>query len=230
MRGILKNHYGLMFGAISILAITVLTFSQGCSNSKSPTGSSGSQAFTPKAVQITVGDTVKWVGVSGSHTVTSGTGASDPTVGQLFDQVLGAGQTFSHVFSAAGVVSYFCRPHEAMGMKGTVTISAASAPKIVQVATSGASFSPANVSINVGDAVKWTSSGSHTVTSGTGAADPNVGALFDEGLSVGQTFQFTFTVPGVYHYFCRPHESSGMKGTVTVTAVKPKTVVVNATS
>ena len=216
---------------IKLLTVVSLSAGLGCTSSSSPTdyGNGGSPAFSPKDVQINVGDTVKWVGVSGTNTVTSGTGAGDPNAGTLFDQPLAAGQSFSRAFTAAGVVPYFCRPHEAMGMKGTVTVSAVVA-QIVQVSASGVSFSPANVSIHVGDAVKWSSSGAHTVTSGPGSSDPNAGSLFDKTLSAGQTFQHAFTSPGTYHYFCRPHEGAGMKGTITVTEVKPQSVQVNATS
>lgn len=230
MRNSFQRSLGWAEVAVCAMALTSLLFlSQGCTSSKSPSGSGGGASFTPKDVQINVGDTVKWVGVSGTHTVTSGNGANDFSSGQLFDQELAVGQTFSRVFETPGVVPYFCRPHEAMGMKGTVTV-AAIASQTVQVSASGVSFSPANVSINVGDAVRWTSSGSHTVTSGTGAADPNAGNEFDRTLPAGQSFQHTFSAPGVYHYFCRPHEGSGMKGTVTVTALKAKTVIVDATS
>jgi plastocyanin len=42
--------------------------------------------------------------------------------------------------------------------------------------------------------------------------------LYDHTLSPkgrdGDTFEFTFTKPGTYQYFCRPHQS--MFGTITV--------------
>lgn len=81
-------------------------------------------------------------------------------------------------------------------------------------------FSPSNLTILAGDTVRWTwTGGSHTVTSGTGAADPNVGALFDAPLnSVSTTFDYVFNTPGTYPYFCRPHESFGMTGVITVDA------------
>jgi hypothetical protein len=66
--------------------------------------------------------------------------------------------------------------------------------------------------------VRWVwSAGSHTVTSGTGGADPNAGSLFDAPLtSASTTFQYVFNTAGTYPYFCRPHESFGMTGTITV--------------
>ncbi len=85
-------------------------------------------AFSPEVITINVGDTVTWQWSSFSHTVTSGTGAADPQVGQLFDGPLSSfNPTFSHTFTAAGVVDYFCRPHELMGMTGVVVVQDASA-------------------------------------------------------------------------------------------------------
>ncbi len=34
--------------------------------------------------------------------------------------------------------------------------------------------------------------------------------------SSGNTYSFTFTTAGSYPYFCRPHASLGMTGTITV--------------
>jgi plastocyanin len=98
------------------------------------------------------------------------------------------------------------------------TNSNGSDPQTFQVSASGISFSPASLTIHVGDTVRWTSSGSHTVTSGTGAADLSAGSLFDQTLNSGGSFTRVFETAGVYQYFCRPHEAAGMKGTVTVLA------------
>jgi plastocyanin len=89
------------------------------------------------------------------------------------------------------------------------------------VTQTGTSFSPANLVIEVGDTVRWVwTSLAHTVTSGTGASDPNVGALFDAALnSFSPQFQFTFNQAGTVPYFCRPHELGGMTGTIVVEEV-----------
>lgn len=211
--------------ALGLTTVSFLTLS-GCSDSKSTDSGGGfNPKFTPQTAEIVVGDTIRWTMVSGDHTVTSGTGAADANAGQLFDETLNEGQSFTYVFGSAGSFPYFCRPHEADGMTGTVNVSAVTA-KTVSVSASGTSFSPANITIEAGDAVKWSSTGTHTVTSGTGSSAPNVGVLFDQSLPSGQTFTFTFTTPGTYPYFCRPHEGLGMKGTVTVTERTSKTVVV----
>jgi plastocyanin len=89
------------------------------------------------------------------------------------------------------------------------------------VTQSGLGFSPANLTIEVGDTVRWVwTSLAHTVTSGTGASDPNVGVLFDAPLnSFSPQFQFTFNQAGTVPYFCRPHELGGMTGTIVVEEV-----------
>jgi plastocyanin len=80
-------------------------------------------AFSPDVVVINVGDTVTWQWTSFSHTVTNGTGSTDPNVGRRFDAALSSlNPTFSFTFTTAGTVPYFCRPHELMGMSGTVIV------------------------------------------------------------------------------------------------------------
>ena len=73
-------------------------------------------------------------------------------------------------------------------------------------------FSPQNISIASNTTVTWRNNDSvaHTVTSLTGAP---VG--FDSGtLNPGQSFTYTFTVPGIYPYYCMIH--TFMHGNVTV--------------
>ena len=74
-------------------------------------------------------------------------------------------------------------------------------------------FDPANITVEPGTTVTWVQSGNnpHTTTSYDG--------LWDSGLlpgGSGQTFSFTFDEPGTFDYFCIPHESLGMIGSVTV--------------
>jgi len=88
-------------------------------------------------------------------------------------------------------------------------VPASASGAIVDVGIPGFSFSPQNVTIDVGDTVRWTNSHtvSHTTTSNT--------LVWDSGsLGPGQQFQFTFTAPGVFPYHCSLH--TVMMGTVTV--------------
>ena len=75
-------------------------------------------------------------------------------------------------------------------------------------------FEPANITVEPGTTVTWVQSGNnpHTTTSYDG--------LWDSGMiegGSGGTFSFTFEEPGTFDYFCIPHESLGMIGSVTVT-------------
>ena len=86
----------------------------------------------------------------------------------------------------------------------------------VQVAASGLQFTPQDVTINVGDTVRWTWVGSgHSTTSGTPG---NPDGLWDSGVqNAGFTFSFTFTTAGVFNYYCSPHGlCCGMIGSVSV--------------
>jgi plastocyanin len=87
-------------------------------------------------------------------------------------------------------------------------------------------FTPSIVTIHAGDSVEWRHVGSsipHTTTSGTGAADPQAGVLWDESLNPSDTFAYEFDIPGNYDYFCRIHEGSGMTGQVIVISAVPTT-------
>ena len=81
------------------------------------------------------------------------------------------------------------------------------------------SYDPMDLTVSVGTTVRWTNNDSvaHTVTSGT--SDGTIGTsdgIFDSSfMNSGDTFEYTFTEPGTYTYFCRPHP--WMRGTVTVT-------------
>lgn len=76
------------------------------------------------------------------------------------------------------------------------------------------------VHISVGGTVRWRwVNGFHTITSGTGFADPNAGLIFDQPSdNISQQFLFTFATPETVPFFCSPHEILEMKGVVIVTA------------
>jgi len=88
----------------------------------------------------------------------------------------------------------------------------------------GYHFEPHVVRVNVGGTVTWTNeSGSHSTTAYHPDNDqpqlvPDGAASWDSGLrsEEGATFEHTFETEGVYHYYCTPHESLGMLGSVIV--------------
>jgi len=88
--------------------------------------------FSPDTITITEGDTIMWTDLSGlSHNVVStdcpATVASVAN-GDFSSGIPGAVDTYSVVFGSAGTVCYVCEPHGAIGMFGTITVEAATAP------------------------------------------------------------------------------------------------------
>lgn len=80
-----------------------------------------------------------------------------------------------------------------------------------KVTIANMSFSPADISIKTGTKVTWTNQDAvnHTVTENDGKTGPD-----SSPLGQGQSYSFTFSQPGTYHYHCSIH--SEMTGTVTV--------------
>jgi plastocyanin len=87
---------------------------------------------------------------------------------------------------------------------------------IVDVGLSGATFSPADLTIAPGTTVRWTNNDgqNHTVTP-SNSGQSGVWAR-QSGSAVGPMFMHTFTVPGEYNYFCEPHQAQGMTAVVRV--------------
>ena len=104
--------------------------------------------------------------------------------------------------------------------------SASTAPLLVKMVDMPATFQPATISIKVGETVEWKNVGNsvhHASSDPSTAVNPSevsnpAGAKpFDSGfLQPGQSYTYTFTVPGTYKYICAPHETSGMVGEVVV--------------
>jgi plastocyanin len=91
------------------------------------------------------------------------------------------------------------------------------------VAIASFNYQPADVRIAVGDTVEWRNLDPtvHTVTASRGE--------FSSGsMRQGQTFRATFNAPGVYPYFCEPHET--MRGMVSVTGTAAPTTTTTATT
>ncbi|AUV84391.1 hypothetical protein C2R22_22885 (plasmid) [Salinigranum rubrum] len=88
----------------------------------------------------------------------------------------------------------------------------------------GYHFEPHVVRVNVGGTVTWTNeSGSHSTTAYHPDNDqpqlaPDGATAWDSGIvsEQGATFEHTFETEGVYHYYCTPHETLGMIGSVIV--------------
>lgn len=101
-------------------------------------------------------------------------------------------------------------------MIGANTV-AALGDEIVEVGSEGNVFTPAEVTIQAGETVTWVNvNGWHNVVSYD--TDGKNNPLFTSGDPDFTEWQYsyTFTEAGVYDYYCLPHESAGMTGTITV--------------
>lgn len=99
-------------------------------------------------------------------------------------------------------------------VRGEVDYVVLEKPRLASVSMAGFSFVPQDITVDVGTTVTWDNpTGAwHTVTSLTSGYDFNSGQI-----DPGQEWSHTFVRPGVYDYFCIPHQGLGMVGTVTVT-------------
>ena len=72
-------------------------------------------------------------------------------------------------------------------------------------------FDPSSITVRVGTTVVWRNNGqqTHDIHARDGSFDSPL-------LNPGNTFTFTFTKPGLYPYYCIPHEGDGMIGQVEV--------------
>lgn len=144
-------------------------------------------------------------------------------------------RSFLHVLGAGGTVAV------GAGLAGCTSSGASSAENepvngILVEMTDSSRFEPETVEIPAGETVAWRNVGAvdHTVTAYEEKI-PADAAYFASGgfeseqaardgdadgtgeIEGGDEYKHTFKVSGRYEYFCIPHESMGMKGTVIVT-------------
>ena len=100
------------------------------------------------------------------------------------------------------------------GMGGTSSGGGGATASVVQFGGSlGLAYSPAALTVKVGDTVTWEGDFStHPLVSGASCGHPD--GTFQAGS--GTTFSFTFTAAGTYPYYCNVHCSLGMTGVVMV--------------
>jgi plastocyanin len=78
--------------------------------------------FTPSAINVRAGDTLRWNWVNGLHTVTSGAAC---TPSGLFNAPISSGSpVFNYVIphSFSGLLPYHCVPHCTFSMEGSATV------------------------------------------------------------------------------------------------------------
>ena len=131
--------------------------------------------------------------------------------------------------SAVKVFLAACLAGAAILGQATVATAATVEIKLMQTPAGKTYFDPAGVSIAPGDTVRWVQlSGFHSITAYHPSNDnhelriPASATPWDSDILLadypkrGATFEHIFTVPGVYDYFCKPHEMAGMVGRIVV--------------
>jgi plastocyanin len=92
-------------------------------------------------------------------------------------------------------------------------------------ATGRVGFDPVGLRVPVGTVVRWVNGGGvHTVTAyhpdngGRTLRIPDAAQPWDSGYlqGPGASFRLRLGVPGIYDYFCHPHETAGMVGRLLV--------------
>lgn len=179
----------------------------------------------------------------GTHTIRIETAQNDHTMYDPSKSV-----TFTVNVSASATPAAAASPAVAITPATTPASAATSVPATPTVAASPAAtpaassstltihmtnelrFTPAQLTIKVGQTVTWVNDSSLPHSSTDDLAKnpvaqqfpqysqlPDGASAWDSGiLQPGSTFSQTFTVAGTYNYFCVPHVLSGMRGTITV--------------
>ncbi len=83
------------------------------------------------------------------------------------------------------------------------------------ISTSGMSFSPSELTIEIGDTVTFINTGGSHNVNGTQATFPNNPESFGNSVGTGWTYQHIFSIVGEYDFQCDLHVSM-MNGKITV--------------
>ncbi len=179
----------------------------------------GNTYYDPMYPVVQPGDTIHWFREGGTHDVTSGVPCSDED-GVFYAPITGGNPTFDWTVpvDATGAIVYYCGVggHCVNGDQFGALLINTGAVHVVE--TNGFSFDPAHIEVNAGDVVVWhNTGGTHDVVFGANCVDSGE---FNEPLT--PLFpQVVYIVPadhpgGVIDYFCEPHCTWGMTGTITV--------------
>ncbi len=116
----------------------------------------GNFFFNPSSLNVAVGDTVKWVWSSGSHTTTS---SSVPGGASSWDHPINSSNTtFSYQVTVAGTYNYVCTPHAAMGMIASFTASDPVNTLSVAPGNQDVAAAAGNTSFTVNSNTSWNAS------------------------------------------------------------------------
>ncbi len=117
---------------------------------------------------------------------------------------------------------------EVLGTPGTANTATCPAADVM-VEVSSNVFTPADITIFVGETVEWNNVGGNHNVNGSLATYPDNPEGFANGApsTAFWTFSHTFTEVGFYNYQCDPHVGLGMVGTVTVLPIPANDIVIS---
>jgi plastocyanin len=204
-------------------------------------GPGGDFVFEPgtdEPLQIQPGTTVRFVWDSNTHNIVVDS-QPDDAEWEGHETIEDEGFEYEFTFEVEGTYEYYCEPHRSQGMEATIEVSQdagsdGGAETHTVDMTDDLVFDPEDITIAPGDTVVWENVGEtgHTVTAyedeipddaeyfASGGFDSEQAARDgypDEGdIPGGESYEHTFETEGEFGYFCIPHESAGMVGSVTV--------------
>ncbi len=109
----------------ALLAVLVCDFYRNATVVEVGSSPPGQMIYAPKDVTVSAGDTVEFVNVDGiPHNVVfdkvpEGADAEELSEPQLWRT---KGQSYSVQLTEPGVYDYYCTPHRALGMVGSITV------------------------------------------------------------------------------------------------------------
>jgi plastocyanin len=122
----------MKYYTLALLAATAVVTFVTAGPSEKVVRMTNSNSFDPKTITVKSGDTVVWKnGSAMSHSVTDVSSlavdakdAALPADAKEFNSdLIPPGKDWSYTFTVPGTYKYFCIPHEALGMVGSVVVS-----------------------------------------------------------------------------------------------------------
>ena len=98
-----------------VVVVTTLALGVGVAQAGGAKVSASNYDFKPKTLTVQKGSKVTWKWVNGRHSVTFKQGSFDKVLSKRHSSV-------SRTFKKAGTFKYFCRFHQALGMRGKIVV------------------------------------------------------------------------------------------------------------
>lgn len=188
-----------------------------------------SNNFSPSALTIQAGDTVRWVNTGGHHNVVARNNSFRCAQGCDGDGNGGNGNASDEpwiveiTFRTPGSIDYFCEPHDVFGMRGNITITAPNS-SVPEIRAQGNNiFSPNDITVTQNELVRLRNFGGvHNFQADNGeviCAQSCVGDnlfLGTEPTGFPWDVYVRFNTVGSVPYHCAAHQGDGMVGVVHV--------------